>query len=137
MKNPKLNAYRWLRQSEYDLKQARKNLEDKSYAYACFFAEQSAQKALKAILYLNGARFINLHSIKELLKEVSIKHGEFKELVDDGAKLDQYYLSARYPDAVPEPAIPAELLVWDQAREAIEIAEKIYKKSEKIINKTN
>ena len=45
MKNNKQNSLRWLRQSQFDLKEAEKNLKDGSFAYAAFFPEQSAQKS--------------------------------------------------------------------------------------------
>jgi len=129
MKNPKEQAKRWLKQAEYDLNEAKKSLKDGSYAYTCFFAEQSAQKSLKAVLYLDGARFINIHSIRELVKELSKKRTEFLELSEKGTLLDQYYLSSRYPDAVPEPAVPSEIFIKGQADMAVDIAGRIYKKA--------
>ena len=133
MKNPKLQAQRWLKQSEYDLKQAQKSLDDKSFSYACFFAEQSAQKSMKAFLIFKGWRFVNIHSIAELLKEAGKIDETFVPLIDSGKRLDLHYLASRYPDAVPEPAIPFDLYVEDEAKDAISIAEKIFELSKKTI----
>jgi HEPN domain-containing protein len=128
MKNPKENAMRWLKEAEYTLRQAEKVCQDGAYSLACFLSEQAAQKSLKAILYLDGARFITIHSITELIKEISKKRIEFLELINQGAtRLDQYYLSTRYPDAVPAPAIPSEIYSIDQAQEAVKIAGNIFK----------
>ncbi len=134
MKNSKQNAERWLRDAERTLEQAAKNIEIKAYNVACFLAEQSAQKFLKAVLYFDGARFITIHSINKLIEEVSKIHPEFLPLMAEGSKLDQYYLSARYPDAVAEPAIPSEIFIEDQAKAAVLIAEKIFKASRSVIS---
>lgn len=133
MKNPKQNAARWIKEAEYTFYQAERTLKDNAYNLACFLAEQTSQKALKAVLYLGGARFITTHSIKELVKEISKKHPEFTELADKGALLDQYYLSSRYPDAVPEPAIPSEIFIKKQAEEAVDIAREIFELCKKMI----
>lgn len=134
MKNPKENSLRWLRQSGFDLKQSEKSLSDKSFSYACFFAEQSSQKSTKAFLISKGQRIINIHSIAELLKESAKFEEEFEKFIDSGKKLDLYYLSSRYPDAVPEPAIPAEIYIEEQAKDALEIASKIFELCKTKIN---
>ncbi len=126
MKNPKQNAERWIREAGNTLRQSKQACENEAYNLACFLAEQTAQKALKAVLYFDGARFINIHSITELLKEISKKRPEFLEFLNEGKKLDQYYLSSRYPDAVAEPAIPSEIFIKDQAEDAAAIAQKIF-----------
>jgi len=125
MKESKQNAQRWLREAEKTWQQAQRAGGQKDYNLACFLAEQSAQKSLKAVLYGDGVRFINIHSVAELLKLISQTHPEFSQLSELGVKLDQYYLTTRYPDAVPDPAIPSEIFIKDQADEALFISEKI------------
>ena len=39
--------------------------------------------------------------------------------------LDRYYLSTRYPDALPDPAIPFESFSARDARQALEFASEI------------
>lgn len=126
MKNPKLNAQRWIKEAEYNLFHAERNCHDKAYSLTCFLAEQASQKALKAVLYLGGTRFTYIHSVRELIKEVLKTHPEFSRLLEKGAILDQYYLTTRYPDAVPEPAIPSEIFTKEQAEQALDIAKKIF-----------
>lgn len=125
MKNPRENSLRWLRQAKFDLKEAKRTLDSKSFAYAAFFAVQSAQKSVKAFLIYSGKRFITAHSVGELLKEAALLESSFAPLVESGQKLDRHYLASRYPDALPEPAIPAESYVEDEARDAITAAERI------------
>ena len=123
-----------MRAAERTLTQGEKNCSAGEYDLACFLAEQSAQKALKAVRYADGARFVTVHSIAELVKQVSELHPEFLELRERAVQLDQYYLSSRYPDAVAEPAIPSDIFVQKQADEALRIAEKIFAAAKKIIN---
>ena len=126
MKDSRSQALRWQKQAKYDLKEAEKCLADGSFSYACFFAEQAAQKSLKGYLMGRGWRFVNIHSVGELLKEATkLEKSKFEALIALGQRLDRYYLSSRYPDALPDPAIPAESYGPDEGREAVEIAKKI------------
>ena len=126
MKHPQINATRWLRQANYDLKEAIRSLKTNSFAYATFFAEQSAQKSLKAYLFFRGKRAIFIHSIAELIKEAASSDKAFLTFVEEGQKLDRYYLASRYPDALPEPAVPAESYSKSEAEEAVDTATKIF-----------
>ncbi len=132
MKNPKQNAQRWFKEASNTLQQAKRTFQQKDYNLTCFLAEQTTQKALKAVLYGEGERFINIHSIAELIKTVAFRHPDFSALLDKGAKLDQYYLSTRYPDAIPEPAIPSEIFSEDQAKEALEIMIEVFGQCENL-----
>jgi len=126
MKDSQGNANRWLKQAEFDLEQAWRSLRDGSFAYAAFFAEQSAQKALKAFLISQGQRFITTHSVGELAREAALANNVFTALIDDGKKLDRHYLASRYPDALPAPAIPATSYTKNDAEEATRIASAIF-----------
>jgi len=134
MKNSRQNALRWIRDAENTLRVAEMNCQWEAHNVACFLAEQSAQKSLKAVLYLDGARFIRTHSISELVKEVARKRPEFQNLREDAGTLDQYYLTTRYPDAVAEPAIPSEIFNRKQAEEALRIARAIFEISKRLIS---
>ena len=56
MKRPRLEAGRWLAQAESDLRFAELGLREGFHAQACFTCQQAAEKALKALHYLGGAR---------------------------------------------------------------------------------
>ena len=133
MKNSLQNAKRWLKQAEYDFGEAEKLLRGNDFSYACFFAEQAAQKSLKAFLFWRGKRFVAIHSVGALLEEASLLDPAFGELIGKGKKLDHYYLASRYPDALPEPAIPSESYVKEDAEGAITIAGEILNRSREII----
>jgi HEPN domain-containing protein len=63
-------AERWFRQAFYDLQAARWNLEGGFFSTVCFLAQQSGEKALKALLYAKGGRRQALftHSLVEMVK---------------------------------------------------------------------
>ena len=73
--------------------------------------------------------------VGELAKKASLFNGVFESLIDSGKKLDRHYLASRYPDALPEPAIPAESYVKDEAEEAVAIAKKNFETSDQIVLK--
>ena len=133
MKNPRTNALRWIRDAENTLRQGEMNCRMEAYNVACFLAEQSAQKSLKAVRYLDGSRFISTHSVTELIREISEKRPEFLPMRPQAAVREQYYLTTRYPDAVAEPAIPSEIFTKKQADEALRIARTIFEMSKQLI----
>ena len=125
MKNPKENGLRWLEQAKHDFKVAQRHIKYNDFSDACFMAEQTAQVVLKAYLYFSGERFVNIHSVTALLKKAGEYCKDFLSLLELGAKLDQYYIPTRYPDALPAPAVPYEEYNKRQAEETVEIAQKI------------
>lgn len=134
MKQPRQNALRWIRDAENTLRQAERICkQDDAYNVVCFLAEQIAQKALKAVRYLDGARFIHTHSVSELIREASQKRPELLPLRSQAAVLEQYYLTTRYPDAVAAPAIPSEIFTKEQAEDALRIARTIFEKCQSLI----
>jgi HEPN domain-containing protein len=119
MKRAREQAERWYRQARYDFEQARRMLEEGVFSYAAFFAEQAAQKALKAYLLARGERAVPLHSVAALARRAAESDQRFAPLVEAGRRLDRHYLTSRYPDALPEPAIPAESYTREDAEDAV------------------
>lgn len=80
---------RWLDQAEADFKTARDCLNDGNY-YACaFFAQRSAEKALKGLLYSKGYRALITHSVTELLEEASKSRENSEDLaITEGNLID-------------------------------------------------
>ena len=124
MKRPRENAARWFQQAEHDWKMA-KRLREESPADACYFAEQAAQKALKAFLYSRGSRGQAEHSVVFLAERCAEIDPSFSAIASNGNILDQYYIPTRYPDALADPAVPFESYTVNQATEAIRLASEI------------
>ena len=111
-------AERWLRQAESDLAFAALGAREGFPAQACFTSQQAAEKALKAVLYLSGARFVPGHSVLELLDRAAADTGALRRLRDSARQLDQYYIPTRYPNGLPG-SIPAEVFTDSQAEDAV------------------
>ena len=114
-------AQDWLRQAEEDLKHARLSLESEDYDWACFAAQQAAEKAVKA-LHLHLGQEVWGHVVAKLLRELPLNVPA--DLVDKARVLDAYYILARYPNGFPEGA-PFEHFGRLQAEEAVRYAGEI------------
>jgi HEPN domain-containing protein len=93
---------RWLDQAEADLKTARDCLKDENYYASAFFSQQSAEKALKGLLYSKGYRALITHSVTELLEESSKLRRVFEGFVNYGKELDRHYIGSTYPNFYPK-----------------------------------
>ncbi|MHA1438261.1 MAG: HEPN domain-containing protein [Promethearchaeota archaeon] len=113
----------WYSQARYDLEAAENSIKEGFFEWACFQAQQSAEKALKSFLYYNRKRNIYSHSIKNLLKEASDIDPNFKSL-EKVKILDQYYIPTRYPNGLPD-GIPHEYYDKEDAELCVENAKKI------------
>ncbi|MCK5237653.1 MAG: HEPN domain-containing protein [Deltaproteobacteria bacterium] len=120
------DADRWLRQSEADIKSSEWCLEGGFFSQSCFLAQQSAAKALRAYLYLKSEDTKETRSVVELLVRAITYDETFKEHVENAGRIDLYYKTARFPDAIPG-GIPSEVISDRDAMEAIKVAGDIIK----------
>ena len=115
-------AERWLRQASNDLDFARVGLREGFHAQACFLAQQSAEKAVKAIGYFLGDRTVLGHSVAVLVDRYAERAPELAGIRTDAGVLDQYYIPTRYPNGLPG-GDPFEAFTREQASTAIAAAE--------------
>ena len=115
---------RWLLQAEQDLDDAEFNLSGGRYNVACFLAQQSAEKALKAYLFSRGAEEVWGHSVAELCKDAQTFDPIFNQLDSKAAPLDKYYIPTRYPNALPG-GIPSKAFDENDAKSAIRLAKEV------------
>ncbi len=121
--NPQEEAKRWLSQAENDLEFAKLGLAEGFNAQSCFNAQQSAEKAIKALAYLGGARYVLGHSVRELLDKIVDSYPQFEQYKETASRLDQYYITPRYPNAHPGTELaPFQVFTQGQAEEAVEWA---------------
>jgi len=90
----------WIGQAEWDLSHAKSDLERRFYDWACFSAQQAAEKAVKALFQKLGAEGWG-HSVADLLNELPEELKPNEVLMDEALELDKAYISARYPNAHP------------------------------------
>jgi HEPN domain-containing protein len=128
-------ALRWLKQAEKDLNSAKNSLDAGDYEWACFQSQQSAEKALKSVLYSKGFRKILTHSIFELVKEIADFETEFKKFKKEAKVLDSVYIPARYPNGIAGDLAPFEYYEKEDAEECRKYAGLILEGVKKLIQK--
>ncbi|MEM2123566.1 MAG: HEPN domain-containing protein [Candidatus Bathyarchaeia archaeon] len=89
-------ARRWLLQAFRDHKAAKDSVEAGNYEWASFQAQQSAEKAVKALLYGLGIGAWG-HSLVELLELLRDQGAD--EVTVYARELDRHYIPSRYPNS--------------------------------------
>ncbi len=115
----------WLDEANGDLEHAQHDVRGGFYNWACFSAQQSAEKAVKAVFQRMGAEAWG-HSVADLLKELSKKHDIPERLSDEALELDKAYIPTRYPNFHPSGS-PRSRYTKNEARRLIGYAERIVK----------
>ncbi|NMG82600.1 MAG: HEPN domain-containing protein [Methanosarcinales archaeon] len=126
---------KWLTQAEEDLKAAKDSLKSGHYNWACFQAQQSAEKTLKFFLYSKGYTSIITHSSKELVRECKKIEKGFSEVESYARHLDMFYIPTRYPDGLAGELAPAEFYEMEDAKQCIHYAELILESMKKFSKK--
>lgn len=122
----------WMDEAEGDLEHARSDLQLGFYNWACFSAQQGAEKAVKAILQKLGADAWG-HSVADLLAEVEQGRPVPAGLMDAALELDKVYISARHPDALPSGS-PRRRYTRPEAERMVTYAEKILGFSQSLLS---
>lgn len=107
----------WLRQAEGEYKWAKDAFDSGNWALVCYLSQQISEKALKALAFSQGIQQVRSHSTAEIARSLKING----ELAEAARILDQYYMTTRYPDALPGGA-PCDMFVRSQADEALRLA---------------
>ena len=111
----------WFLQAERDLNQAKASKTEGRHEWACFAAQQSAEKAVKA-LHLELGQEAWGHVIARLLQELPLEVP--KDLAEKSKVLDNFYIPTRYANGHPE-GPPFEHYGSLQSEEAIRYAGEI------------
>ena len=108
---------RWLRYAEEDLLAAEAALEQPSMVprHACWLAQQSAEKAIKAVLIALQIDFPRRHDL-DALRNLVPAGWQFKEDHPDLTTLTEWAVEARYPGEWPEAIDVDAELATQQAR---------------------
>jgi HEPN domain-containing protein len=113
----------WLEQAKRDLEHAHLSAGLGHFEWACFAAQQSAEKALKA-LYLHLGTVAWGHSVFELLDSIAPSLTVPADLLDKVKVLDRFYLPPRYADAHPA-GPPYQFYTAMDAAQAEEMAREV------------
>lgn len=114
----------WLKEAEADLKHAKNCLKLESYNWACFAAQQSTEKALKAfIMAFSRRRPLHTHDLTKIYSEAKSRLTLTYEITEHLGELSSYYTLARYPNAgLTRPSVG---ISKTQTERAIAISEKV------------
>lgn len=111
----------WMEQAKFDLEHARKSIAVGDYDWACFAAQQAAEKAVKA-LHMGRGNIAWGHSVLDLLEALEGEYDMEPSLLDAARRLDRYYIAPRYPDAHPA-GPPRRYYTEAEAQQAVADAE--------------
>ncbi len=113
----------WLRQAMRDLAHAEGSLKLEHFEWVVLAAQQSAEKAVKAVFYEFGADPWG-HSILKLLEKLPLKKAVPEALIVSAKNLDKHYITSRYPNGFAA-GTPEDFYLKEDAEKAIEDGKKI------------
>jgi HEPN domain-containing protein len=87
------------------------------YEWACFAAQQAAEKALKALYQSLGGESFG-HSILKMVKDLPAHIKTTKSLLKKAADLDKFYIPTRYPNGFDSGA-PMDYFEKSDAEDAV------------------
>lgn len=124
----------WLRQAQADLAHSRSALRDGAHEWACFAAQQAAEKAAKAAHAAVGQEAWG-HVITELLDALHPHVSVDESLLDRARALDKLYIPTRYPNGLAGGA-PTDFYTRAEAERAIADAESILEICQRVLSGT-
>jgi HEPN domain-containing protein len=125
----------WFRQAEADLRHAQSALADGAYEWACFAAQQAAEKAAKAAHDALGQEAWG-HVVTELLQALRASVSGIDEaLLDRARALDKLYIPTRYPNGLAGGA-PTDFYTRPEAERAIADAEAVLAVCRRVVSGT-
>jgi len=123
----------WFRQAQRDLDHVRHSIDVGDYEWACFAAQQTAEKVAKAVLQQHNAEAWG-HSVLALLKALPNEADLSDELADAAKALDKHYIQTRCPNGFAE-GIPGDYYTESDARKALHDAEIIVRYGEGLLRR--
>ncbi len=109
----------WLKQARKDLKKATILRERNQFDGVTFYAQQTAEKALKSVYIYQKNDLLKTHDLSILGREVNLPNN----LLEMAALLNPFYISSRYPLTIEDKNLPDE----EDADNSIKYAREILK----------
>lgn len=104
----------WVAKAEADFISAGREFRARispNYDSACFHAQQSAEKYLKAVLVVAGVAFPKIHSLTALLHLILPVEPSWSLLRPDAAQLTIYAVEFRYPGKSADKLLARDALI--------------------------
>lgn len=119
-----MNRWRdWLEQASRDLRHAENARDDEDFEWSAFAAQQSAEKALKALILEKGGEPWG-QSVTGLVEVLPADVGAPADILEAARRLDKHYLPTRYPNGFAE-GYPGKFYTRGEAKGAIDDASQI------------
>jgi HEPN domain-containing protein len=118
------NARRWLETAVGDIQAARAMRESGFHSHACFIAQQSAEKSLKAIWFACDLDPWG-HSIQRLVEQFPRREWlkNYDRWLETASILDKFYIPTRYPNGLPDDRTPSQSYIASEAEHGIACAQ--------------
>lgn len=116
---------RWIQQAVADLGAAEDSLKTQHFEWACFQAQQAAEKGLKSFLYSRGRTSIITHSLADLIRAAQTLEPSFAGHMTEAKHLDAHYIGTRYPNGLMSSDPPARYFDQKDASQCIQYAQSI------------
>jgi len=98
---PLEDAREWISRARSDLALAQAKPEGVYLEDLCFHAQQSAEKAIKALLIWHGIKFPYVHDLAALLTLLEKATSDLPDSIRQAERLTQFAVEMRYPGAAP------------------------------------
>jgi HEPN domain-containing protein len=113
-----MNRWRdWWDQATRDLAHARHALDSADFEWAAFAAQQSAEKAVKALALAEGGEPWG-HLVTSLVESLPPTKAATPDVLDAARRLDKHDIPARYPNGFAD-GYPGKLYTRGEAEQAI------------------
>ena len=125
-----IEAIHWLQYANEDLITAGKMIQEGGYVYrhACFWSQQAAEKALKAIFVFLQVEYPLRHDLDALRLRLPDDWSVKNEQIDL-ARLTEWAVEARYPGDWGEATFDDARVAFDQAKAVVEsISKEFYRR---------
>jgi len=124
----------WLEQAQWDIESAKVSKENGFYEWATFQCQQSAEKALKAVLVHAGWKAPRIHKLAVLYNMTRRANEKLRHLYIEYRDLEAFTFLARYPFLVPgENASPHNFITKEDAEQCLAQSQTIYAKIQRLL----
>ncbi len=113
----------WFAHADRDLRHTTHSVDAGDYEWACFAAQQAAEKALKAV-YQHLGGDARGHDLLELVQGLEDRLQTPTDLSDRAIELGKHYIATRYPNAHAQGA-PYKHFTTGEAQRAITNAQEV------------
>jgi HEPN domain-containing protein len=98
---PPTDPREWLRRAKLNLARSQNLLEDADYEDYCFDAQQTAEKAIKAVFIRHGLSVKRIHDLRQLLTILAGAGIRVPKYLMAADRLTRYAAETRYPGFSP------------------------------------